>query len=312
MSSMPPPMMQPLMPADLPPRLVALVVDDDPNSLMMVSDTLEAMGITVMAARDGLAALRFAQRLQPDVVLLDAVMPGMDGFETCRLLKSPPLSLDAPVIFMTGLTATENIVQGLRAGGVDYVTKPLDLEALSARLTVHLINARQLSSARQALDVGGRAVAAFAEGRLAWASPRARDVLDARLDHLIGDRSDGRFAAWLASLVETPLSQTAEFFEDGIALNYLGVAASSEVLVSVRLTSGRSREAILCDQFSLTEREAEVLFWLTQGKTNADIGLILGLSKRTINKHLEQVFQKMGVDNRTAAAVMADRVLSAG
>lgn len=73
-----------------------------------------------------------------------------------------------------------------------------------------------------------------------------------------------------------------------------------------------SREAILCDQFSLTEREAEVLFWLTQGKTNADIGLILGLSKRTINKHLEQVFQKMGVDNRTAAAVMADRVLSAG
>ncbi len=296
--------------AELPPRLVALVVDDDPESLMMVSDTLEAMGITAMTARDGQTALRFAERLRPDVVLLDAVMPGIDGFETCRLLKAPPLSLDAPVIFMTGLTATENIVQGLRAGGVDYVTKPLDLEELAARLSVHLINARQLTSARQALDADGRAIAAFLDGRFAWASPRAHDYLEPALPDLTGGGSDGRFLSWLETLRDTPLSQVADFVHGSLALSYLGSSAASESLVSVRRLDGQSRDSVLRERFGLTEREAEVLFWLTQGKTNADIALILTLSKRTVNKHLEQVFQKMGVDNRTAAAVMADRALA--
>lgn len=297
--------------SELPSRLVALVVDDDPNSLMMVADAVEAMGITVMAARDGNAAMRFAANLAPDVVLLDAIMPGPDGFEICRRLKKPPLSLEAPVIFMTGLTAPENVIEGLRAGGVDYITKPLNLDELAARLTVHLVNALQLSSARQALDVTGRAVVAVANGELAWASPLAHQLLDAAPGLLDGASPSADLAAWLRSLEETPLSQSDGFTFGPLELSYIGLSASSEVLLSVRKSTGRSATAILRARFQLTERESEVLFWLTRGKTNADIGQILTLSGRTVNKHLEQVFQKMGVDNRTAAAVMADRELSA-
>lgn len=311
MSSMIFPMQTPPRPVDLPQRLVALVVDDDPNSLMMVSDALEAMGITVMTARDGQAALRFASQLPPDVVLLDALMPGLDGFETCRRLKAPPLSLEAPVIFMTGLTASENVIEGLRAGGVDYVTKPLNLEELAARLTVHLVNALQLHSARQALDADGRAVMAFSDAKIAWASPRAQQLLEGAHGLLGEGRATGAFAVWLAALADTPLSQSTGFASGDLEMAYLGMTASAEILLSVRSRRGQSREAILQERFLLTEREAEVLFWLTRGKTNADIGQILGLSKRTVNKHLEQVFQKMGVDNRTAAAVTADRALSA-
>lgn len=293
----------------LPARLVALVVDDDPQSLIMVSDALEAMGITVMTARDGEAALHFARTLKPDVVLLDAVMPRIDGFETCRRLKSPPLSLEAPVIFMTGLTASEHVVEGLRAGGVDYVTKPLDLDELSARLTVHLLNAQQLNSARQALDSNGRAVIAIDGQQIAWASPRAHCLLKDAPGLLSEGQVEGACAAWLAGLRGTPLSQTTSFRHDRVELTYLGLSAFSEILLSIRSRTPRSRETVLRDRFALTEREADVLLWLTQGKTNQDIGQILGLSARTVNKHLEQVFQKMGVDNRTAAAVMADRVL---
>lgn len=309
MSSMTFPMQTPPKPVDLPPRLVALVVDDDPNSLVMVSDALEAMGITVMTARDGHAALRFAQKLPPDVVLLDAVMPGLDGFETCRRLKSAPLSLNAPVIFMTGLSATENLIEGLRAGGVDYVTKPLDLEALSARITVHLLNSLQLSSARQALDANGRPVAAFIDGQIAWCSPRARDLFEAAPEMFSEGSARESLLAWLQELHDTPLSHAVDFEHQPLILTYLGTSAATEILVSVHSTTTRGREVALRERFSLTEREADVLLWVTRGKTNADIGQILDLSRRTVDKHLEQVFQKMGVENRTTAAVMADRAL---
>ena len=296
----------------LPPRLVALVVDDDTASLMMVADALEAIGLTVMTARDGATALRFAENLAPDVVLLDAIMPGLDGFETCRRLKAPPLSLGAPVIFMTGLAATENVLDGLRAGGVDYVTKPLNLEVLTARITVHLLNALHLASARQALETEGRAVIALRRGRIAWASPRARDLVAQSAPIWQDDRPHGDLALWTASLPTTPLSEAQSFVHGELEIRHVGLSATSEVLLSLRRRSTRQGDAVLRERFALTDREAQVLFWLTQGKTNADIGEILGLSARTVNKHLEQVFQKLGVDNRTSAAVMADRVLHAG
>ena len=93
-------------------------------------------------------------------------------------------------------------------------------------------------------------------------------------------------------------------------MQYIGVSAAQEVLIKVILRTGDSNEDILRHAFNLTARESEVLYWLTLGKTNRDISEILSLSARTVNKHLEQVFQKMGVDNRTSAAVMADRELS--
>ena len=98
-------------------RDVALVVDDSPETLRLLTDALDGAGMTVMVALDGAAAMRIVEQITPDIVLLDAVMPGIDGFETCRRLKRDAGLANIPVIFMTGLAETEHIVRGLEAGG---------------------------------------------------------------------------------------------------------------------------------------------------------------------------------------------------
>src|SRR3569832_2982051 len=98
-------------------RDVALVVDDSPETLRLLTDALDGVGMTVMVALDGTAAMRIVDQITPDIILLDAVMPGIDGFETCRRLKREAGLADVPVIFMTGLAETEYIVRGLDAGG---------------------------------------------------------------------------------------------------------------------------------------------------------------------------------------------------
>src|SRR5205823_6045674 len=159
-------------------RDVALVVDDSPETLRLLTDALDGAGMTVMVAMDGAAAMRIVDQITPDIVLLDAVMPGIDGFETCRKLKREAGLSNVPVIFMTGLADTEHIVQGLEAGGVDYVTKPIAVEEMLARIRVHLANARMTQSARAALDVSGRFLLAVnREGRLMWATPQAQRLL---------------------------------------------------------------------------------------------------------------------------------------
>ena len=109
-------------------RDVALIVDDSPETLRLLTDALDGAGMTVMVALDGASAMRIVDQITPDIVLLDAVMPGLDGFETCRRLKRDAGLDHVPIIFMTGLAETEHIVRGLEAGGVDYVTKPIVIE----------------------------------------------------------------------------------------------------------------------------------------------------------------------------------------
>src|SRR6266403_3751013 len=137
-------------------RDVALVIDDSPETLRLLTDALDGAGMTVMVAMDGAAAMRIVDQITPDVILLDAVMPGIDGFEICRRLKRHSELSHVPVIFMTGLSETEDVIKGLDAGGVDYVTKPIAPDELLARIRVHLANARISQSARAALDASGR------------------------------------------------------------------------------------------------------------------------------------------------------------
>src|SRR5438552_1515205 len=159
-------------------RDIALVVDDSPETLRLLTDALDSAGMTVMVALDGASAMRIVDRITPDIILLDAVMPGLDGFETCRRLKRDAGLSNVPVIFMTGLADTEDIVRGLEAGGVDYVTKPIVIEEMLARIRVHLANARLTQSARAALDVSGRFLLAVnKQGRIMWATPQAQKLL---------------------------------------------------------------------------------------------------------------------------------------
>ncbi len=194
---------------------IALIVDDVPENLALLSDALSEAGYTVLVATDGLSALDLLQRVTPDIILLDAVMPGIDGFETCRRIKERGELRHVPVMFMTGLTETEHVVQGFDAGGLDYVTKPIAPAEVLARAASHIRNARLLAQVTSA-----------------------------------------------------------------------GYVASIE-------------------QYQLTPRETDVLAWVAKGKTNRDIGEILGMSPRTVNKHLEHIYVKLGVETRSAAAALA-------
>ena len=208
-------------------RGVILIVDDTPDNLALLSDALDEVGYMVLVALDGLSALSRIQRRRPDLILLDAMMPGLDGFETCQRIKADPATADIPVLFMTALTDSEHVVKGFEAGGIDYVTKPINTEEVLARVASHLRTARILQTARAASQA-------------------------------------------------QPLTLNDE-----------------------------PAYATLSARFQLTEREVEVLRWVACGKTNRDIGDILGLSPRTVNKHLEHVYIKLGVETRTAATSVA-------
>ena len=289
---------------------IALVVDDDPASLDLVSNALEDCGMTVLAARDGASALTLATRIDPDVILLDALMPQMDGFETCRRLKDAPHNVVSPIIFMTGLDDRDHILKGLKSGAVDYITKPLNVDELIARMTVHIMNSKLMQSARAALDLSGPALLALDEdGKLLWGSPRALELIETEASRSWPTRD---FLDWLAEASSKPLSDLRPYCSAGPRFEIIGSGTAGEIMIKVVSVGASSNEERLADAFGLTGRESEVLYWLSMGKTNRDIGEILKLSARTVNKHLEQVFQKMGVDNRTAAAVRADRLLQSG
>ena len=119
-------------------RATVLIIDDTPANIAVLADYLEEQGLRVVVAQDGEEGLQRAAFVRPDLILLDVMMPGMDGFETCRHLKQDPALQEIPVIFMTALTDTDNVVKGFAVGGVDYVTKPIQIEEVLARINTHL------------------------------------------------------------------------------------------------------------------------------------------------------------------------------
>lgn len=204
---------------------VALIVDDVPENLSLLSDALSEAGYTVLVATDGMSALERLEMVVPDIILLDAVMPGIDGFETCRRIKQLEQARHVPVLFMTGLTESEHVLKGFEAGGIDYVTKPIKPVEVLARMATHIRTARMLLQ-------------------------RQREL------HLLQEEKTSA-----AGVV--PLSH-----------------------------------------YQLTPRETDVLVWVAKGKTNRDIAEIIGMSPRTVNKHLEHIYVKLGVETRSAAAAL--------
>ena len=134
-----------------------LIVDDKTNNLQLLSTYLKKADYKILIAQDGTKALKIAQRLQPDLILLDIMMPGISGFEVCRQLKAEPITKDIPVIFMTALAETKDKVQGFKLGAVDYITKPVEEQEVLARVETHLTirelhqNAIQQAAQRQLL-----------------------------------------------------------------------------------------------------------------------------------------------------------------
>ncbi|MBD2327988.1 response regulator [Alkalinema sp. FACHB-956] len=115
-----------------------LLVDDNPTNLKVLSEAIQGNSWKALMATDGESAIEQAEYAHPDLILLDVMMPGIDGFETCRRLKINPLTQDIPIIFMTALSETMDKVRGLELGAVDYITKPFQQEEVIARLKLHL------------------------------------------------------------------------------------------------------------------------------------------------------------------------------
>lgn len=284
-------------------RPVVLVVDDDPSSLGMLCDTLETEGYTVLVARDGISALTRLELVVPDAILLDAVMPGLSGFDTCRQIKNSPALAHIPVIFMTGLTETPHVLEGFASGGVDYVAKPLRVQEVVVRLHTHTRNARIARLARDAVDVAGLGVLLIdTKGRIAWLSPIAAHWLQIPdITATEGRLPEQLYAALTTTTDQIFLSTTGE----PLSVRNMGQVGIGEtmLLLEQRSTNGTDKSRLA--EAALTPRETEVLAWLAKGKTNRDIGDILGVSHRTVNKHLENIFEKLGVETRAAATALA-------
>ncbi|WP_428490305.1 response regulator [Rhodopila sp.] len=300
--------------ADIPSGATVLIVDDDPGTLGFLTEALENERFTILVALRGDRALAIVQAHRPDLVLMDAVMPELDGFETCRRLKRVPRAATIPVIFMTGLSDTDHVIRGLEAGGVDYVTKPVVPRELVARIRVHLAGAQLVASAHAAIDAAGQALfATDPQGRLRWATPTATRLLARTHGAERGQTSgeDGHTEllrlAISAGAVECPAAAGGAASVD---IRLVGRLGGDEILMRIAEAQPTRDEARIHARLKVTRREAEVLLWLSRGKSNRDIAEILGLRPRTVNKHLEQIYAKLGVENRASAVALTLHALA--
>ena len=286
-----------------------LVVDDSPDSLGMINSALNQAGYMVLVSLNGEQALSIAEQIKPDVVLMDAVMPVMDGFECCtKMRQALPLT---PIIFMTGLTEVEHTVKAFECGGNDYITKPIKPEELLARITLHSNNAKMINNAQAALDVARQYVLSVNnQGEMLWATPEARELLQKH--EVDGDETLIKLKIMLAEWLSNDkrkgdlnIPTTGKAF----TIRYFKAVNREEHLLRIVEHENILNAGILEKLLPVTKREAEVLLWVAHGKTNREIGEILSLSPRTVNKHLEQIYPKIQVDNRTAATSIAIQAL---
>ncbi|NOV28496.1 response regulator transcription factor [Methylomonas sp. ZR1] len=295
-----------------------LIVDDTPGNLALLSDTLSEANYRVLVATDGCSAIEQIQYVKPDIILLDVMMPGIDGFETCSRLKADPATAPIPVLFMTGLSELDDLLRGFGEGALDYIVKPIRPAEVLARIEVHLTQSRNLRRAESLLDHHDfAAVAVDAAGGIVWLTPAAREWLDdfAELqeggaqhtaDKLLPESMRGWFQRWLrqSGRSEVAAETEAHRLAPGFALRVSACQNPDEYLLLLQREDAQWTPETLRDKLKLTFREAEILMWIARGKTNKEIGIILTTSPRTVNKHLEHIFEKLGVSTRAAAVAM--------
>lgn len=290
-----------------------LVIDDVPENLGLLLDSLGTAGYRVLVAESGESAMAQLEHEVPDLILLDQRLPGMDGLEVCRRIRARAEWGDVPILFLTAVSDLEEKVRALDAGAVDYVTKPIEPAEVLARVRTHLRIAALQRALQEEVDMRREAeeqlrdsldralIVAGWNGEIRFATRRAQTLLYAApapsplralppgvLEFLRGGGGPG--TAW--SGAEMRLLRAATPTEPGV----LELSAPDQATPAALLPMG------------LTPREAEVLFWVSEGKTNGEIGIILSSARRTVEKHVEHILEKLGVENRAAAIREALRV----
>ncbi len=291
-----------------------LVVDDTPASLGVVCDALRHEGVKVLLADSGNAARDVLARTLPDLVLLDVVMPGEDGFAVCASLQADPRWQSLPVIFLTAIDAPEQKVRAFAAGAVDYVTKPVHVAELVARVRVQL----ELRAARRKLEAQNAELEAEvalrldAEAQLAHSLDRAVVVLGRHGELLFATRlAHDLVAKYLPGGTPAALIAGGTFtLGDAVLHVRRFTEPGRDDLVMLALEEEHAPpgpSALLA--LGLTIRQAEVAYWVAQGKTNPEIAVILAASPRTIDKHMERIFERLHVENRASLMLRAGELL---
>lgn len=297
-----------------------LVVDDVPANLGALGEFLTAEGAKVFVAQSGAAALGRIAAVKPDLILLDVSMPGLDGLETCRRLKRDPAWAEVPVLFITALGEVADKVAGFAAGGVDYITKPFQPEEVLARVAAHLrIRAlrRELAARARELQEKNDELELQVQRRLATerAMQRALDraVLVATPTGAVQFCSDRAARLLARHFPGTPAGRVPDALLRGDAIGGLraqhSTRADSDAVLWLLEEAPAPATPAKLEPLGLTPREAEILFWVAHGKTNAEIGVILGMASNTVKKHVYNLLPKLGLETRIAAALRAMEVL---
>ncbi len=293
---------------------IVMIIDDTPENLAFLSDTLSEANYRVLVATDGQSALEQIRYLLPDIILLDVLMPGIDGYETCARLKADSATSQVPVIFMTALGDLDDLLKGFEEGAVDYLVKPIRLPEVLARVEAQLQQARQIKRAEEALNHGlFAALSINAAGIINWLPDAARRWLGEvtqTIDITVGSLLPEPILKWTLLQIAQTCKQTDTLFEKTLNGEHFiakiqPCVNSEDYLLVLEQHQADWNLDLLGNSLGLTPREAEILMWISRGKTNKEAGLILDCSPRTINKHLEHVFEKLGVATRAAAVSMA-------
>jgi signal transduction histidine kinase/CheY-like chemotaxis protein len=232
-----------------------LIVDDNPTNLAVMSNYLKEYGFRILVARNGESGLKKAQYVRPDIILLDVMMPGIDGFETCRRLKEDEVTRDIPVILLTALTEPESKVKGFEAGAVDYVTKPLHHAEVLARVTAHL-KIRDLTRSLQEQNEQLQEVLYELQG--------ANMALSKRAVQLEASNQVGQQVTSILDL-DRLLAEVAKSIQSKFGYYFVGVWLLSEEQNGMILQAaiGRDRDQLLKEEFSLElDPEQSIIAWV--------------------------------------------------
>ena len=313
-----------------------MVVDDVPANVDVVLGLLHESGCRVLVADSGFRGIEQLELELPDLILLDLMMPGMDGIETCLRIKAREEWKHIPVVMMTAADELSKKLAAFEAGAVDFLTKPIQPEEVLARVRTHL-HIRELqaqletmnrnltqknqelaeeielrldaekqleTSLEQSLMISNR------EGEILFATRQAQLLLDTFFCSALKHQLPPELHAWLTGPDNHKPFNVTHKKRGEIQIDHFALSTSRNLsLMRIEHRNGdRGPQALLA--LGLTAREAEVLYWITEGKTNPEIAIILDSSINTVKKHANNLFTKLGVETRTAAARAALQVLS--
>ncbi len=264
-----------------------LIVDDVPANLDVLSQALEGSGYNVLVATSGETALNVAERTTPDLILLDVMMPGLDGLETCKRLKADPEMQDIPVIFLTAKTEVEDIVKGFELGAVDYVTKPFNTTELLARVNTHLTIHSLQKALRQRIgevDRMKREHEAFLRHELRNRIAPIMGYTDMVLEDSLSERQH----RWMLTVQESSKSMSALI--DSMQ-NLQEIEAGQLELEKSALDLGRLVEQVVSDLRTMHGDRVKIECENTLANTtvHGDVNLLKGVFQNVTKNAIEHV-----------------------